>query len=415
MSNIYHTEPATYGKVLLHTNFGDIDVELWSKEAPLACRNFVQHCLNGYYENNIFHRVIKGFMAQSGDPTGTGQGGESIWGRPFKDEPHGRIKFNHRGQLACANEQKPDSNHSQFFMTFAGCEWLDRKHTIFGKVTGNTIFNLLRMNDVEVDSADRPIDDIRIDSVEVLMNPFDDVVKQLRNSNSTLTNDNDKNSQRKGTKDLKLLSFEDGEDEGEGGGMGMWKSKKAKNSQIKSDKDKDKNKNKNVNVQEDMNMNMNMNMNMTSMKSSAQTIREVKNAREQAGQEDETGKTSEGGHGSDGDKSDSHSRKNMLAQMKQQLAEARETLSHMQPGNNSKSESNPNEGGDIKKTEATKGLSLLEQQRSKYIGKRKRDASGVKEVDKGKEKKKNETEEKPEGRSDKEKTKKTKGFKFKVV
>jgi len=100
MSNIYLSEPPTSGKVLIHTNFGDIDVELWAKECPLACRNFVQHCVNGYYNNNIFHRVIKDFMAQTGDPTNTGKGGESIWGRPFKDEIHQRIKFNHRGQVS---------------------------------------------------------------------------------------------------------------------------------------------------------------------------------------------------------------------------------------------------------------------------------------------------------------------------
>jgi len=105
MSNIYLSEPPTSGKVLIHTNFGDIDVELWAKECPLACRNFIQHCVDGYYNNNIFHRVIKDFMAQTGDPTNTGKGGESIWGRPFKDEIHGRIKFNHRGQVRTGDTQ----------------------------------------------------------------------------------------------------------------------------------------------------------------------------------------------------------------------------------------------------------------------------------------------------------------------
>ena len=76
MSNIYVTEPATVGKVLLHTSAGDIDIELWSKEAPKACRNFVQLCLEGQYDETIFHRIIKGFMLQGGDPTGTGTGGD---------------------------------------------------------------------------------------------------------------------------------------------------------------------------------------------------------------------------------------------------------------------------------------------------------------------------------------------------
>jgi peptidyl-prolyl cis-trans isomerase SDCCAG10 len=179
MSNIYHTEPPTKGRVLLKTSQGDIDIELWPKEAPLACRNFIQLCLEGYYDNCPIHRIIKDFMIQMGDPSGSGTGGESIWGRPFKDEIHGRIKFNHRGQVAMANENKPNSNHSQFFITLGSCEWIDRKHTIFGKVTGNTIYNVIRMGEVEVDSTDRPVDKIYIISTEVLWNPFDDIVPRF--------------------------------------------------------------------------------------------------------------------------------------------------------------------------------------------------------------------------------------------
>lgn len=70
--------------MLLKTSVGDIDLELWTKEAPKACRNFIQLCMEGYYNGTIFHRVVKGFIVQGGDPTGTGQGGESIYGQPFK-------------------------------------------------------------------------------------------------------------------------------------------------------------------------------------------------------------------------------------------------------------------------------------------------------------------------------------------
>ncbi len=221
MSNIYLTEPPTSGKVLLHTTCGDIDIELWAKECPLACRNFVQHCMDGYYNNNVFHRVIKDFMAQTGDPSGTGKGGTSIWGRPFKDEIHGRIKFNHRGQVACANEQASNSNHSQFFMTFGPCEWLDKKHTIFGKVTGNTIFNLLRIGDMDVDKEDRPLEDIILLSTEVLWNPFDDIIPKQLSATANSTSMGSKNgttssvlkADRKGTKDSKLLSFLDEEND----------------------------------------------------------------------------------------------------------------------------------------------------------------------------------------------------------
>ena len=120
MSNltVYVNEPVTKGKVVLHTTVGPFDVELWSKEAPLACRNFVQLCLEGYYDGCVFHRVIKEFMAQTGDPTGTGTGGESVYGAPFKDECHGRLRFTHRGLLGMASSG-PNTNGSQFFMTLA--------------------------------------------------------------------------------------------------------------------------------------------------------------------------------------------------------------------------------------------------------------------------------------------------------
>lgn len=103
-------------------------------------------------------------------------GGKSVWNKPYKDEIHSRLKFNHRGQVAMANESRPNSNHSQFFVTLGACEWLNRKHTIFGKVTGATIFNAIRMGGAEVDSNDRPVDEIRLLAVEVLWNPFDDIV-----------------------------------------------------------------------------------------------------------------------------------------------------------------------------------------------------------------------------------------------
>lgn len=240
MSNIYITEPPTCGKVLLKTSFGDVDIELWSKEAPLACKNFVQLCLEGYFDGCPIHRIIKGFMVQTGDPSGTGTGGESVWGKPFKDELHGRIKFNHRGQVAMANEQKPNSNHSQFFVTLDACEWLNRKHTIFGKVAGVTMFNLLRMNDAEVDANERPVEVIKILSCEVLMNPFDDIVprdvsarkRPTAGAESLDTANKPKKdaSLRKGTKDMKLLSFggddEEAEGEEEGDGQGSaWKGK----------------------------------------------------------------------------------------------------------------------------------------------------------------------------------------------
>ncbi|CAI5466602.1 unnamed protein product [Closterium sp. Yama58-4] len=193
MSSIYVLEPPTQGKVVVTTTLGDLDIELWPREAPKAVRNFVQLCLEGYYDKTIFHRIIPGFMVQGGDPTGTGTGGESIYGEPFKDEFHSRLRFSHRGLVACANAGTPHSNGSQWFFTLDRCDWLDKKHTIFGKlptefypsfflshmhmqITGDTIFNAVRLGEVDTDDNDRPFDPPSIISVEVIWNPFEDIV-----------------------------------------------------------------------------------------------------------------------------------------------------------------------------------------------------------------------------------------------
>jgi peptidyl-prolyl cis-trans isomerase SDCCAG10 len=118
-------------------------------------------------------------MVQGGDPTGTGKGGQSIYnGLPFLDEFHQRLKFSHRGILAMANDSTPNSNQSQFFLTVDACPWLDKKHTIFGKVEGATFFNLLKISELETGPDDRPVSDPlpKINSVKVLENPFDDMV-----------------------------------------------------------------------------------------------------------------------------------------------------------------------------------------------------------------------------------------------
>ena len=91
MSQMYIMEPPTHGKLVLRTSCGDIDIELWPKEAPLACRNFVQLCMENYFDATIFHRVVPGFIVQGGDPTGTGMGGDSVYGKPFKDEFHSQV------------------------------------------------------------------------------------------------------------------------------------------------------------------------------------------------------------------------------------------------------------------------------------------------------------------------------------
>lgn len=203
MSNVYILEPPTSGKVLLKTTVGDIDVELWSKEAPKTCRNFIQLCLEGYYDNTIFHRVIKGFIAQGGDPNGDGTGGESIYGEPFKDEFHQRLRFARRGLVAMANAGK-DDNGSQFFFTLAATPELQNKHTIFGKVTGETIFNMLKLEEGLIED-ERPVYPHRIIKTEVLYNPFTDI--EPRVLEKVEVKEKKKKEKKPGVKNFKLLSF----------------------------------------------------------------------------------------------------------------------------------------------------------------------------------------------------------------
>ncbi|TRY84242.1 hypothetical protein DNTS_008749 [Danionella cerebrum] len=206
MSNIYIQEPPTSGKVLMKTSAGEIDIELWSKETPKACRNFTQLCMEGYYDGTIFHRVVPEFIIQGGDPTGTGTGGESIYGRPFKDEFHSRLRFIRRGLVAMANAG-PHDNGSQFFFTLGRADELNNKHTIFGKVTGDTVYNMLRLADVACDGDERPLNPHKIRSTEVLHCPFDDIVPRENKAKKEKNKEEKKKSQSKATKNFSLLSF----------------------------------------------------------------------------------------------------------------------------------------------------------------------------------------------------------------
>lgn len=176
MSNLYITEPPTNGKVLLTTNRGEIEVELWSREAPKACRNFIQLCLEGYYLDTIFHRIVPDFIIQGGDPTATGTGGQSIYDAPFQDEFHSRLKFSRRGLLGSANNGKND-NGSQFFITLASAQELNGKNTLFGRVVGDTIYNVTKIGSSELEEGtERPLYPARITKTEVIVNPFPDIL-----------------------------------------------------------------------------------------------------------------------------------------------------------------------------------------------------------------------------------------------
>ncbi|XP_020706370.1 peptidyl-prolyl cis-trans isomerase-like 1 [Athalia rosae] len=146
--------------VALETTMGEILIELYWKHAPITCRNFAELVRRGYYNGTKFHRIIREFMIQGGDPTATGKGGTSIYGECFDDEIHDDLKHTGAGILSMANSG-PDSNGSQFFITLAPTQWLDGKHTIFGRIhTGMAIVK--RIGLVETDKNDRPIDDVKI-------------------------------------------------------------------------------------------------------------------------------------------------------------------------------------------------------------------------------------------------------------
>eukprot|EP00920_Eleutheroschizon_duboscqi_P010632 GHVT01024944.1.p1 GENE.GHVT01024944.1~~GHVT01024944.1.p1 ORF type:complete len:187 (+),score=25.71 GHVT01024944.1:608-1168(+) len=144
----------------IHTTLGDITVRLFPSKCPLTVENFTTHANNGYYDNHIFHRVIKGFMIQTGDPNGDGTGGQSIWGGEFEDEFDRSLKHDRPFTLSMANAG-PGTNGSQFFITTVPAAWLDNKHTVFGRVTGGMEV-VLKIEKVRCNSDDKPVQDIKI-------------------------------------------------------------------------------------------------------------------------------------------------------------------------------------------------------------------------------------------------------------
>jgi len=166
------------GYARIQTNLGDLNVELQTEYSPRAVWNFVQLSKKGYYKDVAFHRNIRNFMIQGGDPTGTGKGGTSIWGKNFNDEFDGPLTHDSRGMLSMANKGK-NTNSSQFFITYRPAKHLDRKHTIFGRVVGG-LETLSRLENAPTDSSDHPTEEIKILDVVVFVDPFEEFQKQKR-------------------------------------------------------------------------------------------------------------------------------------------------------------------------------------------------------------------------------------------
>lgn len=165
------------GYVQLKTNFGPLNFELYCPQTPKACENFIKLCKSNYYDNTKFHRLIKYFILQGGDPTATGKGGQSYWGKPFNDEFNNNYSHDRRGILSMANAGR-NTNKSQFFVTFKSCKHLDKKHTIFGHLVGGAE-TLDKIEQMPVDKHDRPLEDVVIESTSVFVDPFAEVDEKL--------------------------------------------------------------------------------------------------------------------------------------------------------------------------------------------------------------------------------------------
>ncbi|KAK3871171.1 hypothetical protein Pcinc_023665 [Petrolisthes cinctipes] len=165
------------GYVSFKTNVGTLNLEVYCDSVTRASENFIRLCDQGYYNNTVFHRSIRHFMIQGGDPEGSGEGGQSIWGEPFKDEFRPNLSHKGRGVLSMANSG-PDTNKSQFFITYRSCPHLDTKHTIFGRVVGG-LTALSAMEAIETDNKDRPIENITILETVIFVDPFKEADKEL--------------------------------------------------------------------------------------------------------------------------------------------------------------------------------------------------------------------------------------------
>ncbi|KAI9759481.1 MAG: hypothetical protein M4579_002321 [Chaenotheca gracillima] len=164
------------GYARIETNLGELNMELQTEYAPKAVWNFVQLAKKGYYRNVAFHRNIRNFMIQGGDPTGTGRGGSSIWNKNFNDEIDGPLTHDTRGVVSMANKGK-NTNSSQFFITYRPAKHLDRKHTIFGRIIGGGDI-LSRLENSSVDSSDRPTGELTMLDVVVVVDPFEEFQKK---------------------------------------------------------------------------------------------------------------------------------------------------------------------------------------------------------------------------------------------
>ncbi|GKU94899.1 hypothetical protein SLEP1_g8323 [Rubroshorea leprosula] len=226
--------PKKKGYVQLHTTHGDLNIELHCDITPRTCENFITLCERGYYNGVIFHRNIRNFMIQGGDPTGTGRGGESIWGKPFKDEVNSKLLHSGRGVVSMANSG-PHTNGSQFFILYKSANHLNFKHTVFGGVVGG-LTTLAAMEKVPVDDNDQPLEEIKINSITVFVNPYtepDEEGEEEKGKNEKNAEDEENDKVGSWYSNPGTGTAESGANGG-GGGGGVGKYLKARNNQSDS-------------------------------------------------------------------------------------------------------------------------------------------------------------------------------------
>ena len=192
----YLSEPATAGKVVLHTTIGDLDLELFSQQAPQTCRTFLHLALRRAHDGCTFHRIERDFLAQSGDLATSSLPHDRLqrvraaewYSEPLKPELHSRLRFNRRGLVGLARSAKPQAadgstaaaveDNAQFFITLAPTAELTGQHTLFGKITGSTLYNLTRLNEPDV-AATNSTTKVRVTGVELLTCPWPELIGEV--------------------------------------------------------------------------------------------------------------------------------------------------------------------------------------------------------------------------------------------
>ena len=209
MSNVYITEPPTSAKAILHTTYGPIEIELWARECPQTCRNFIALAMEGAFDGTSFHRIVPGFCVQGGATAAD----RLLHAAGLLKEFHSRLRWTRRGLLGAVSLDARVAHPSEFFFSLSATPELDRDCTLFGKAVGETLFNMLRIGEVAVEENDTPIYKVFINRVEVTQNPFEDIIPRFFSKPTTGGSTDAKWPEIKEAKNKNPVSFRQDEDD----------------------------------------------------------------------------------------------------------------------------------------------------------------------------------------------------------